>query len=305
MKKLIPIYIVIFVTFLALVKFGIAHPIIADGRTFAETGKRIVDGYYQNIYDPIIGSGPYIYVPYVSLLFAALHPFAIQTEPYYGFNIYAALSVLAIPAIFYVLCFREKQEDSANDLYTASFVAIYFFGVIWESIYIGQIDLSLMLLLLLAFIVFPGRTIGYAILGIAIAFKPHLSLLFAAQLRENYIKCFAIACLVNLMLLAVFVFITNVDIETILKLFTEFTNKALETSGGIDVTNQSLVADLNRILYSDKFGGRYWPDMLAPNANYQYLGLLKSSGQHLSKSFWVGGVILQLRSYQYCQYIKI
>ena len=310
MKKSVPMYIMLFIIFLALVKFGVASPIISDGRTFAETGRRIVEGQALNIYDSIIGSGPYIYVPYVSIFFAMLHPLAIQTEPYYGFNIYSALSVLAISVILYLLCFRVTshksqvtRSESNNAIYSAIIVAIWFFGVVWESIYIGQIDLSLLLLILLSYIV-PSRMTGNAILGVVLAFKPQFSILLFAQNKDNFLKALLIVIYVHLTLLALFLFITNINFENFLNLFREFVNKILSTSSVVDVTNQSLSADLNRIFYAETFVGRYWPDFSSPST-YQYLGLLKDSGPLPKQIFMIiTFAIMMLSAVPVCKNIK-
>lgn len=303
MKQSVPMYIMLFIIFLALVKFGVASPIISDGRTFAETGRRIVEGQALNIYDSIIGSGPYIYVPYVSIFFAMLHPLAIQTEPYYGFNIYSALSVLAIPVILYLLCFRVTRSGSNNAIYCAIIVAIWFFGVVWESIYIGQIDLSLLLLILLSYIV-PSRMTGNAILGVVLAFKPQFSILLFAQNKDNFLKALLIVIYVHLTLLALFLFITNINFENFLNLFREFVNKALSTSSTVGVTNQSLSATLNRIFYAETFGGRYWPDFSSPST-YQYLGLLKDSGPLPKQIFMIiTFAIMMLSAVPVCKNIK-
>lgn len=60
----------------------------------------MLEGQIDNIYQEVVGSGPYIYLPFTSLIFAPVSLLAFNT-PYISFNPYSGFSFVALIAIIY------------------------------------------------------------------------------------------------------------------------------------------------------------------------------------------------------------
>lgn len=238
-----------------------------DGNTFYVTGLRILEGNIATIYESIVGSGPYTYSPYSSLFFAL-----------FAFIGKHSLQWVCLAALYFsfLVLFRniKAKYESINLKVLLVLSVLTFSSVIFESLYIGQIDSLILFLLVVAFLSTKNVNIAILLISLTTLFKPQFFIfilifyfLKKEQLRgKNFIQ----ACLFFMIPHILFLFLLLIAIggssEVLKNLFISFFRNSRMISGNIDVTNQSLSAVLNRLLSTSKFEGRYFPEIFAPKS---------------------------------------
>jgi hypothetical protein len=284
-----------FLVFIGCIKFFIFHQVIADGNTLAVTGERVISGNIQFLYHPIPGSGPFIYYPTASLFFAPIYYLTINDNPYFSINPFSGTAFLAFIAIIYWLCFK-KTRNFIDSFSILLLVIIYFGSLIWESIYIGQIDLQLIFLLICAYLIWPSNILGNFFFSFFVIIKPQFILL-AISKRKNFSLIKFILTLIFLQALLTLAYLklshsSIYDLNLHLQRFFEMAKNGLNGGG---VVNQSLAGNISRIFYSDSFGGRYWPDIFQ-GTQYLYFSKFKIINQNFK--YLILGI-----SYIYCFFI--
>jgi hypothetical protein len=155
---------------------------IGDGRTFLVTGQRLLEGRASELYAPVEHSAPFTYLPHVAAYFALFS----LLGPEVGHHAFLLSNLLALWGSLALLLRRfERGVASRAVLYGLVVLAcLPFWFIALEEFYVGNVDFTLLLLVLVQIRLFETgrRVLAGLILGLLVSFKPQMLLLLAQPL---------------------------------------------------------------------------------------------------------------------------
>ena len=253
-------YVISFLLVCLSIKFFFFNPIFADANAFFVAGRRVLNGELDQLYANISGSGPFIYLPHTSPVFALISIFA-GGGPYISFNPYSGFSFLAL--IYMVLHITKERSDSTLILLgNMALVTLFFAHMIWESVYIGQIDLILVLAAYLGCFTTKARWV--VAMSLAWIIKPPLIIFSVISLKTKRAgKVFLIFLVSNISLFFLYWLISNQSFYSLVELIINRLEHLYNMGYSFKhaVIDQSFFGLVGRVFNSDFVGGRYWPEL--------------------------------------------
>jgi len=239
-------------------------PIRFDANSFITTGERVLNGDISKIYEPINGSGPFTYAPWVAFLMV---PFAILGR---DINLVAAFSSLSMLGILWTALKTDEVQNHCKVPALVITSAIFSF-LIWESLYIGQIDIILCFLIFASYASKQTKLIKYVFAALVVMIKPQFLpvLFFRQSLKEGFLNLGVLIALCSSSVVFLYFYVSQ-DYQLILNLFKNFLINAHSIANTIDVTNQSGISIAKRFLGTSPYAGRYYPEFFSPSLNVSY-----------------------------------
>ena len=226
-----------------------------DGRIFFITAERLINGEWGSLYVPVPGSGPWAYPPQAAAFFAIFSTLG----PGIGYRIYHLFSaaVFALTVVIHIHAFSPVGLRVP-----ALLAAAAFWFVVWEGLFIGQVDLILLSALLTSLLFLQrGRDLAAgAALGFCLSFKPQFALFFIPLLlHRRYRAIFGAAGLALSAYLLLYLFSPEpwtLAVKHLLS-YRNVTTSIVESAVG--PVNQSLQS-VSEMLFTDRsYEGRFDP----------------------------------------------
>ncbi len=228
-----------------------------DGRSFNIAGLRADSGEILTTYDPIQGAGPFTYSPFSIPVFQLIY----RVQSVLPFNVITILSLLSLVLfVHFGSQILDTRTVKVRTIILFLSLAI-FYSPIQESIKIQQIDLILSALCVWSYFYLKSKNISTNLLLFISLIKPQFILLYLVSLIQIRKKIPRHLVFISSLTVVecVYFWVHKVSFVDFNALVSRFLSTSQSIASNIDVTNQSLIASLTRLLNMPEVLGRYYP----------------------------------------------
>jgi hypothetical protein len=265
-----------FVLLLISMKSGVFEPKF-DGRTFLVTGERVGLLQFDHLYEGLPGSGPWAYLAPAAQYFTLFSRWGFEN----GYRLFIVSNLvflvlgiwLALKFLFEVENLRVREQR----LIVGLALSVFWFSI-WESLYVGQVDITLFSFLVsyLVFSKFNKDLLAGSLLGMICLFKVQFCIFLMVPIfQKRLVQVFSFFIAFAGLFLGFYV-LHNLPFEMVLAHLKAYSDRAASIGSTIGPVNQSLQSVLTMLFGEDSYLGRFSPDWYNPGMlNYHWMSLSK------------------------------